>query len=57
MEAGHPPEEIDEIIDARDYADKVFEIIRCHHTQRSDGETHIKHRDKDVALNHFIVKT
>lgn len=56
MEPGHQPSEIDEVIDARHLADEVFEIVRCHHTQRGDGETHIAHRGKDIALNHFIVR-
>lgn len=55
MESGRKPEEIDETIDARTHVDKVYEIMRTHHTQRSDCETHIKNLGDDVALNHFIV--
>lgn len=55
MEAGRKPDEISETIDARAHAKEVIEIMRCHHTQRSDGENHIAALGDDVALNHFIV--
>ena len=55
MEAGRKPEEISETIDARVYAKEVIEIMRCHQTQRGDGENHIAALGDDVALNHFIV--
>ena len=56
MESGHTPDEISETVDARHLASRIHEIIRCHHTQRSDGETHIARLGDDVALNHFIVR-
>lgn len=55
MESGRKPQEIDETIDARAHVDRVYEIMRTHHTQRSDCETHIKNHGDEVALNHFIV--
>lgn len=55
MDAGRRPDEINEVIDARQYKDKVFEIMRVHHSQRSDGEGHIERRGEAVAINHFIV--
>lgn len=55
MEIGRKPEEISETIDARAHAKEVIEIMRCHHTQRGDGESHITALGDDVALNHFIV--
>ena len=55
MEAGRKPEEISETIDARTHAKNVIEIMRCHHTQRSDGEKHIAALGGDVALNYFVV--
>jgi LmbE family N-acetylglucosaminyl deacetylase len=55
MEAGRPDEQIDEIVDATDYADKIFAIMRAHHTQRSDGESHIERRGRNVGMNYFIV--
>ena len=57
MESGRKTEEIDETIDARAHVEKVYEIMRCHHTQRSDCETHISKLGDDVALNHFIILT
>lgn len=55
MEAGRKPNEIDEIVDARDYIKEVIEIMKCHHTQRGDYENHIAALGDNVALNHFIV--
>lgn len=57
MPAGRAPEEIDEIIDAREVLDIVEQIIRCHHTQRTDAETHLHARGDAVAINHFIVRS
>ncbi len=57
MEPGRLPEEIDEVVDNRDLVDEVYEIMRIHHTQRSDGESHIKKLGDRVAIDHFIVKT
>lgn len=55
MDAGRSVDEIDETIDASDYADEVFEIMRAHHSQREDCETHLKAHGREVAINHFIV--
>jgi LmbE family N-acetylglucosaminyl deacetylase len=55
MEAGRPPEEIDEIIDARIVLDEVKTIMRAHHSQRGDGEAHIRRRGDNVAVNYFHV--
>lgn len=57
MPAGRGPEEINEVVDARNVFEKVAQIIRCHHTQRHDGEAHLAMRGEQVAINHFIVKT
>jgi LmbE family N-acetylglucosaminyl deacetylase len=56
MEPGRTKDEIDEIIDARSVLDDVYAIMRCHNTQRADGEAHIKRRGENVAINHFIVQ-
>lgn len=56
MEPGRTPDEIDEVIDARSVLDEVYAIMRCHHTQRADGERHIAQHGDRVAINHFIVK-
>ena len=57
MPAGRSPEEINETIDAREVIDVVRDIMRCHHTQRTDAEAHISARGDDIAINHFIVKS
>lgn len=57
MEPGHPRHEIDETVDARDEIATIRQIIHTHHTQRSDGETHLAQLGDDVALNYFIVRT
>lgn len=57
MEAGRPDNEIDEIIDARSVVEEVKLIMRSHHTQREDGETHIAQRGDDIAINYFITRT
>ncbi len=56
MEAGRDESEITEIIDARDYHDKIVEVIRTHHSQREDGEIHIARYGNNLGINHFIIK-
>ena len=57
MEAGRAPEEVDEIIDARQYHDELIAIMRAHRSQRGDGEAHIAAHGHDIGLNYFIVHT
>lgn len=57
MEPGREDSEISETVDARSRIDTVLEIMRCHHTQRSDGEHHIQAHGENVAINHFITLT
>src|SRR5690606_32673345 len=38
MDAGRSDSEIDEVVDAREYYDRIIEIMRAHHSQRADGE-------------------
>jgi LmbE family N-acetylglucosaminyl deacetylase len=56
MEPGRLPEEIDETVDATEYMDTVDEIMRTHHTQRSDYEWMKQKRAEDIARDHFIIK-
>lgn len=56
MEQGRSQNEIDEIVDARHLHDELLEVVRAHHSQRGDGETHIKNRGANLGLNYFIVK-
>ena len=57
MEPGRQKDEITETIDARCVVDEVYAIMRCHRTQRDDGEMHIKQIGEMVAVNYFIIKT
>lgn len=56
MEPGRLDTEIDETVDATAYIDDVRACMRAHHTQRSDGETHLEKRGDRLAVSHFIVK-
>ncbi|MBM3209968.1 hypothetical protein FJZ39_01330 [Candidatus Saccharibacteria bacterium] len=55
MEAGRNNNEIDEIVDAREYNEQIISVMRAHATQKSDGERHIKMRGNNVGLNYFRV--
>lgn len=57
MESGRSIDEINEVIDARQLIDEIYMIMRTHHTQRADCESHIQNLGEDVAINYFIVKT
>lgn len=57
MEAGRDEREIGEVVDARQYRDEIIAIMRAHHSQRGDGETHIVRRGDALGLYSFIVKT
>lgn len=55
MEAGRTPDEINEIIDAREYHDKIIEIMRIHHSQRGDAETQINALGREIGINRFMI--
>jgi LmbE family N-acetylglucosaminyl deacetylase len=57
MEAGRTPEEIDEIIDARNLKEDILNIMHAHYTQRGDAQSQIATLGDDLGLNHFIVKS
>lgn len=57
MPAGRTPEEIDEVVDAREVLETIRDIMRCHHTQRQDAEAHLAAHGERVAINHFIVRS
>ena len=54
MEAGRTSEEIDEVIDAREYHDQIIEAMRTHYSQRGDAQTQINALGRDIGINHFI---
>lgn len=56
MDAGRDESEIGEVVDAREHYDEIVTIMRTHHSQRGDGESHIENRGDQIAVNHFIVK-
>ena len=55
MQPGKTVAEIDETVDARDHLAEIHEIMRCHHTQRSDCDTQIQKLGDNVAVDHFVV--
>jgi len=56
MDAGRDESEIGEVVDARQYYDEIIAIMRAHHSQRGDGESHIANRGDQIGISHFIVK-
>lgn len=56
MEPGRKDEQIDEIVDARSVQKQILKVMRTHHTQRSDGESHIARLGDNLGINYFIVK-
>lgn len=57
MDAGRRADEIGETVDARAYHDRIVAVMRAHHTQRSDAETHFERRGDSLGLNSFLVLT
>ncbi|MEO8691246.1 MAG: PIG-L deacetylase family protein [Candidatus Saccharimonas sp.] len=57
MEAGRSESEIDETVDAREYSKKIEKVMRTHHTQRQDCESHLSRRGKNLGIEYFLVKT
>lgn len=55
MAPGRTTEEIGEVVDARDYRDRIIAVMRAHHTQRSDAEAGLARLGDNLGLNHFIV--
>lgn len=55
MEAGRDADDIDEIIDAREYKDEILAIMKTHHSQRGDADSQINKLGDLVAVDHFIV--
>lgn len=56
MEPGRSKSEINETVDVRELNDEIVAIMRAHHTQRQDGETHIEQRGDKLGVYYFIVK-
>lgn len=56
MEPGRTREEIDEIIDGRQYRKKIHQIMQCHHSQRNDYQTVMANLGDDLGVNYFIIR-
>lgn len=56
MEAGRSEEEIDETVDAHEFAEKIHEIMQAHHTQRNDYDTVTTYKADRFGIDSFIVK-
>jgi LmbE family N-acetylglucosaminyl deacetylase len=54
MDAGRD-ENICQKVDFPELYNQVIEIMRVHHSQRNDGETHIKSRGDGLTTNYFMV--
>lgn len=57
MEAGHPDDEISEVVDARDYRDEIIAVMRAHHSQRADAEASLARNGDSLGMNYFLVRT
>lgn len=57
MEPGRRDDEIGEIIDATAYRERIVAVMKAHHTQRSDAETHFERRGDQLGMNPFLVLT
>ena len=55
MEPGRTSQEIDETVDVSEHLETIEQIVQAHHTQREDGEKHLRHLHERLAINHFIV--
>lgn len=57
MDHGYGDAEISETVDVTRYRDRLVEIAKAHHTQRSDGEKHLARLSaSDRLVDHFIVR-
>lgn len=54
MEPGRTTAEISDIVDTTEYHDDIKAIMRAHHSQRSDGEAHIRQRGDNLGTYAFI---
>lgn len=57
MEAGHPENEVNEIIDARAYRDEIIAVMRAHRSQRADAEASLARNGDNLGINYFLVRT
>lgn len=55
MDSGRTSAEINEVVDARQYKDKIIAIMRTHHTQRDDCEALLARHGEALGIDYFIV--
>lgn len=55
QQPGCDDQNIDEIVDARDYRDDIIAIMRTHDTQRQDCDAVLKIHGDQLGLDHFMV--
>ena len=53
---GRTAHEISETVDARQYRQKIIQIMRLHHSQRQDCDYALAHRGEQLGIDHFIVQ-
>lgn len=56
MEAGRPPEQIDQIVDARELRSDIIAIMQAHRSQRADYAVTLQQQGDDLGLNYFMSK-
>lgn len=56
MEPGRGESDINETIDAKEYIEKIKQVMHCHYTQRHDAQSHLDALGDDVAICDFIVR-
>lgn len=55
-EPGRTQQEIDEVVDAREHRDKIISIMKTHHSQRQDCQSHLENNYEDIGMDYFIVQ-
>lgn len=56
MDAGRGENECTDMVDAREYREDIVAVMRAHHSQRGDCETHLKQRGDQLGIDYFIIK-
>lgn len=56
MEKGRSKEEVDKIVDARQYQSELIELTKAHQSQRQDAAEFLKTNGDELGLNYFMVR-
>ncbi len=57
MEAGRSPDEVGEIVDARNLREDILTVMQAHQSQKSDYEYNVRTQGDNLGLNYFIVRS